>query len=209
MSLFLITKHEGYLLVFFVLFLGYLYIYRKDVFSFLIFGFLSLIYGIFIVKFHLIFLGLMVLGVTIAFVVYMQNKSLFPLKKIGTGLAVFLFSLMVLAVPRGKFESIDLGHKETKIYVVDLGCPHCIEELKEEIKKSNLKLKLVSFTQNQVPNYYFLCSQDKGKALREIVSGDYDLIPLIHCNLTRKAEELLENTQEVVSKGIYGVPYSY
>ncbi len=210
-----ITNSSSYLIAsaVAVVFLIQLYIsffFKEKIAIFLTSVFVIFFFGLYvkIITFVAVFHFLVFLIFTIS--LFFDRKIEFDNQSIASGILGLVFvTALFLSVPKGSFINIDNGKKETKSLVVDFGCPHCITELKEINNKYNLKLKVVVFTRNQVPNYYFFCSLNKKEALKEIINGNYDLINIAKCNLLHISDLLIKNTREVISKGVYTIPYTF
>ncbi|NPA42395.1 MAG: thioredoxin fold domain-containing protein [Aquificae bacterium] len=121
-----------------------------------------------------------------------------------------LIKEQIRSIPKEKAIIVGSGKKEL-ITVINPDCPHCRAEWKE-LKNHLDQLKVYVFVfpfktwgeENLKKSYYIVCSEDKAKALDEVLSGKLDgNVPDVE-----KCELVDEHLKVVEMLGINGVPYN-
>lgn len=117
---------------------------------------------------------------------------------------------LIRRIPLDKAVVVGEGDKRL-ITVINPDCPHCRAEWRE-LRKHLDKLKVYVFVfpfkawgeENLIKSYYIVCSEDKRKALDEVLLGKLDgKVPKV------KKCPLLEDHLKVVEiLGVTGVPYN-
>ncbi len=129
---------------------------------------------------------------------------------IGGSLYEELLREQIRNIPRDRAIVVGKGNTEL-ITVINPDCPHCRAEWKE-LRKHLDKLKIYIFVfpfkswgeENLKKSYYIACSENKLKALDEVMLGKVDgKVPEVErC-------DLVEEHLKVVEKlGVNGVPYN-
>lgn len=128
----------------------------------------------------------------------------------GGSLYDLLIKEQISSIPKDKAIVVGKGDKEL-IAVINPDCPHCRAEWKE-LRKHLDKLKVYIFVfpfktwgeENLKKSYYIACSEDKLKAIDEVMLGKLDGKAL---NVSKC--DLIEEHLKVVDRlGVNGVPYN-
>jgi protein disulfide-isomerase/thiol:disulfide interchange protein DsbC len=128
----------------------------------------------------------------------------------GADLYTELLKERIKSIPLEKAIKVWEGKKRL-ITFINPDCPHCRKEwshLKNFTKDITMYVFVLYFnswgSKNRMKASYILCSEDKVKALEEVLSGKYDRqeVPKMDCPLV---EEHVRVAQEF---GVEGVPYN-
>ena len=129
---------------------------------------------------------------------------------IGGSLYEELLRDQIRNIPRDRAIVVGKGKTEL-ITVINPDCPHCRAEWKE-LRKHLDKLKIYIFVfpfkswgeENLKKSYYIACSEDKLKALDEVMLGKVDgKVPEVE-----KCDLVEEHLKVVEKLGVNGVPYN-
>lgn len=133
-----------------------------------------------------------------------------PLLLFGGSLYELLIREQIESIPLEKAIVVGKGDKRL-ITFINPDCPHCRAEWKE-LRKHLDQLRIYIFLfpfktwgeENLKKSYYIACSEDKLKALDEVLSGELDgkVPPVEKCPLV---DEHLKVVEKV---GVNGVPYN-
>ncbi len=133
-----------------------------------------------------------------------------PLLLFGGSLYELLIREQIESIPLEKAIVVGKGDKRL-ITFINPDCPHCRAEWKE-LRKHLDQLRIYIFLfpfrtwgeENLQKSYYIACSEDKLKALDEVLSGKLDgkVPPVEKCPLV---DEHLKVVEKV---GVNGVPYN-
>ncbi len=129
---------------------------------------------------------------------------------IFAGLYELLVKELVKQIPLDKAIQVGRGDKEL-IVVVNPDCPHCRAEwrkLREHLDKLKIYVFVFPFKtwgeENLRKSYYIVCSEDKAKALDEVLMGKLDgKVPKVE-----KCPLVDEHLKVVELLGVSGVPYN-
>ncbi len=129
---------------------------------------------------------------------------------VGGSLYELLIKEQIRSIPKDKAIVVGKGKKEL-ITFINPDCPHCRAEWKE-LKKHLDKLRIYVFVfpfkvwgeENLRKSYYIVCSENKAKALDEVLSGKLDgKVPKVG-----KCELVDEHLKVVDKLGVTSVPYN-
>ena len=128
----------------------------------------------------------------------------------GGSLYEQLIREQIRSIPLEKAIKVGKGKKKL-ITFINPDCPHCRAEWKE-LRKHLDKLRIYVFVfpfkawgeENLRKSYYIACSEDRAKALDEVLMGKLDgKVPKV-----RRCDLIDEHLKVVEKMGVDGVPYN-